>query len=89
MRIQIQILESKMNPMNPLNSLGFIKTLKKMNLNLNLKYTEKPFPRFKSAPPHLWKGVQIDIEGRWLESIDGREELKSTTAQRLIIAQII
>lgn len=56
-----------MNPSKCLYSLGFSFWIQKMNLDLNLNYIEKPFPRFKSAPPHLWKGVQIDIEGRWLE----------------------
>lgn len=57
-----------MNLIKSLFLLSFPKVAKKMNLNLNLKYTEKPFPRFKSEPPHLWKGVQIDIEGRGAES---------------------
>lgn len=57
-----------MNLVKSLFLLGFPKEPEKMNLNLNLKYTEKPFPRFKSEPPHLWKGVQIDIEGRGDES---------------------
>lgn len=60
--------ESKLNPIKSLNLLSFKFWILKVNLYLNLKYTEKPLPRFNSAPPHLWKGVRIDIEGRLLES---------------------
>lgn len=66
-----------MNPIKCLYSLAFSFLVQKMNLNLNLKYTEKPLPRFKSAPPHLWKGVQIDIEGRWLESRNKKQRAKT------------
>lgn len=65
--------ESKLNPIKSLIPLDFKFWIPKVNLYLNLKYTETPLPRFNSAPPHLWKGVRIDIEGRWLESAKHKE----------------
>lgn len=65
-----------MNPVKHLYSLSFLFWIQKMNLDLNLNNIEKPLTRFKSAPPHLWKGVQIDIEGRTPESWKQKETQK-------------
>lgn len=74
-----------MNPSKCLYSLGFIQSNLRLNLDLNLDFYEIPLPRFNSAPPHLWKGVRIDIEGRWLESrIRAAEEKKQIAAYKIV-----